>query len=155
MLIWIFNKNIFMNNIYTVIIGGMVSTFSYVLSKIMKIQYTVPENPIGILGLLLNLASLFFIPFNFIFIFKAPEYLLISLATITGAHFFPYAWFYKTKWYAIFAGEIVIGIFVLGIALKIEKIYFMALYMFISLGIMAAILYKESINKQKNEPGAV
>ncbi|MDR1893558.1 MAG: hypothetical protein LBQ61_02545, partial [Spirochaetales bacterium] len=26
MLIWIFNKNIFMNNIYTVIIGGMVST---------------------------------------------------------------------------------------------------------------------------------
>jgi hypothetical protein len=147
MLIWFFNKDIFMNNILSVIIGGMVSTFAYFLSKITKIPFSVPENHLGILGLILNLSSLFYVPFNFLLLFFVPEYLIISLATITGAHFFGYFWLYKTIWYAVFAAIIVIGSFLIKLLFPFEMIYFIPLFMFIVLGILSIILYKETKNK--------
>jgi hypothetical protein len=147
MFIWFFNKDIFMNNIFSVIVGGMVSTFAYFLSKFTKIPISVPENHLGILGLILNLSSLFYIPFNFLLLFFVPEYLIISLATITGAHFFGYFWLYKTIWYAVFAVIIVIGAFLIKLLLPFEMIYIIPLFMFIALGTLSIILYKESKNK--------
>jgi hypothetical protein len=147
MLIWVFNNDIFMNNLFSVIAGGMVSTFAYFLSKFTKIPFSVPENHLGILGLILNFSSLFYIPFNFLLLFFVPEYLIISLATITGAHFFGYFWLYKTIWYAVFAGIIVIGVFLIKLLLPFEMIYIIPLFMFIALGILSVILYKESKNK--------
>lgn len=149
--IWIFGKNIFYNNLSTAILSGMVSIFAFVFSKITKIPYSVPENPLGILGLILSLSSIFYIPFNFLLLFKVPDYFVISLATITGAHFFPYFWFYKTKWYGIFAGVITVSIFLMGVFLPNGKEYVVALFMFILLGLLSIILYKESTIKRKSD----
>jgi len=53
---------------------------------------------------------------------------------ITGGHFFPYAWFYKTKLYAVFAGIITIGAMTLGLILPLTEIYFIPIFMSVSLG---------------------
>jgi hypothetical protein len=143
-IIWFLGKNIFYNNLATAILSGMVSIFAFIFSKAMKIPYSVPENPLGILGLILSISSIFYIPFNFLLLFKVPEYLIISMATITGAHFFPYFWFYKTNWYIIFSGIIIMAILFMGIFLPFDKIYFLPLFMFITLGILSIILYRES-----------
>ncbi|MDR0380639.1 MAG: hypothetical protein LBH86_01405 [Oscillospiraceae bacterium] len=148
MLIWLLNKDVFMNNLFSVIVGGMVSTFAYFLSRLTKIPFSAPENHLGILGLILNLSSLFYIPFNFLLLFFVPEYLITSLATITGAHFFGYFWLYKTVWYAVFAGVIVIGVFLIKLLLPFEMIYMIPLFMFLALGVLSIILYKESKNKR-------
>jgi hypothetical protein len=146
--IWSFNKDLFMNNLFSVIVGGMVSTFAYLLSKLTRIPFSVPENHLGILGLILNLSSLFYIPFNFLLLFFVPEYLIVSLATITGAHFFGYFWLYKTIWYAVFAGIIVMGVFLIKLLLPFEMIYIIPLFMFTALGLLSILLYRESKNKQ-------
>jgi hypothetical protein len=148
--IWFFGKNIFYNNLSTAILSGMVSMFAFIFSKVLKIPYSVPKNPLGMLGLILSLSSIFFIPFNFILLFKVPDYLVISLATITGTHFFPYFWLYKTRLYAIFSGIIVIGVFFMGVLLLNKREYLIALFMFTTLGILSMALYKESKIKEKN-----
>ena len=38
----------------------------------------------------------------------------MALAIITGAHFFPYAWFCQTKSFAVMAGVITIGAAYIG-----------------------------------------
>ena len=57
----------------------------------------------------LNLAQLFYFPFLFFILRDNPTYFVMTYVIITGAHFFPYAWFYDEIGYAIFAGIISVG----------------------------------------------
>jgi len=60
---------------------------------------------------------------------------------ITGGHFFPYAWFYKTKLYAVFAGIITIGAMTLGLILPLTEIYFIPIFMSVSLVVLTILLF--------------
>ena len=77
-----------------------------------------------------------------------PDYFLMTYAIITGAHLFPYAWFYKTKWYAIFAGLIALGSLFLGLFMPNEKMYFIAILTSISLFMLTIFLYFDTIKKR-------
>ena len=70
---------------------------------------------------------------------------------ITGAHFFPYAWFYKTNLYAVFAGIISVGAMTLGLILPIEKMYFLPLFMSVCLITLTILLFSDSIKKKSNQ----
>jgi hypothetical protein len=69
---------------------------------------------------------------------------------ITGGHFFPYAWFYKTNLYAAFAGIISIGAMALGLILPIEKMYFIPVFMSVSLIILTILLFFDSTKKKSS-----
>ena len=71
-------------------------------------------------GLWLNFAQLFYFPFLVFILLAYPEYFIMTYAIITGAHFFPYAWYYKSAPYAIMAGIISVGAMVLGLFLSPE-----------------------------------
>jgi hypothetical protein len=79
---------------------------------------------------------------------KMPDYFIMTYAIITGGHLFPYAWFYRTNWYAIFAGIIVLGSLFLGLSLPNEKMYFVALFTSISLFILTICLYFDTMKKR-------
>jgi hypothetical protein len=70
-------------------------------------------------------------------------------AIITGGHLFPYAWFYKTNLYAIFAGFITIGSLLFGLTLPIEKIYIIPIFLSGLLLLLTVLLYFDSRYKQK------
>jgi len=70
-----------------------------------------------------------------------PDYFIMTYAIITGAHLFPYAWLYKTKWYAIFAGVIAVGALILALALPNEQMFFVALYTSFLLFVLTVGLY--------------
>jgi CHASE2 domain-containing sensor protein len=77
-----------------------------------------------------------------------PDYFAMVYVIITGAHFFPYAWFYKTNLYAIFAGIISFGALILGLILPVEKTYLVPVFMSASLVVLTILLYVDSKKKQ-------
>jgi len=80
---------------------------------------------------------------------KIPDYFILVYAIITGGHFFPYAWFYKTNWYAIFAGIIVVGVLLLGLFLPNDKMFLVAIFTSILLFILTICLYFDTTKKMK------
>lgn len=82
---------------------------AYALGKLFNTSWKIENNRLNDLGLWLNMAQLFYFPLLFVVISKDPKDLPMALGIITGAHFFPYAWFYQTKAYAVIAGLIAIG----------------------------------------------
>lgn len=87
---------------------------AFLFSKVFKTSWNIVGNPLNSLGLWLNFAQLFYFPFVFIFFANNPVQMPMALAIITGAHFFPYAWFYQTKSYAFMAGFISISSAIIG-----------------------------------------
>ena len=79
-----------------------------------------------------------------------PEYFVMVYIIITGAHLFPYSWYYKTSVYAIFAGIISFGALVIGLVTTGEHIYFIPLFMSVSLITLTILLYFDSKKKQYN-----
>ena len=79
---------------------------------------------------------------------KSPDYFVMVYAIITGAHFFPYAWFYKTIWYALFAGIIVAGALVFGLILETGSMYYLPGLMSPALLVLSALLYFDFRKKQ-------
>lgn len=100
--------------LYTFFCTAPIMPLAIVFSKVFKTSWKIPGNPLNPLGLWLNIAQLFYFPFVFIFFSNSPEQFVMAFAIITGAHFFPYGWFYNTKAYAIMAGVISIGAALLG-----------------------------------------
>jgi hypothetical protein len=76
-----------------------------------------------------------------------PDYFIMVYAIITGGHFFPYSWLYKTNWYAIFAGLIVVGALVLGLVLPAEKMFLLPLSMSLTLVVLTIFLWIDVRNK--------
>ena len=100
--------------LFTFFAVGPMMPLAWAFSKLLKTAWTVENNPLNPLGLWLNFAQLFYFPFIFIAFNRNPEQMPMALAIITGAHLFPYAWFYKTKAYAIMAGVISVGAAIIG-----------------------------------------
>ncbi len=86
---------------------------AFLFSKIFKTKWKTENNPIEPLGLWFNFAQLFYFPIIFIILYLNPRLMPIMLGIITGAHFFPYSWFYKNLAYAIIGGIISFGLMVL------------------------------------------
>jgi hypothetical protein len=114
-MIWNLQISTYNQSILTFSISGLLLPLAWIFGKIMKTAWTVDGNPLNKVGMIFNLAQLFYFPFLFILLRNKPEYFALGYAIITGAHFFPYAWYYKTNWFGIFAGLISFGSWMLTI----------------------------------------
>jgi hypothetical protein len=130
------------------ITGGPMLPLAFLFSKLLKTNWNIKDNPLQSLGLWLNFAQLFYFPFLIFTMIKMPDYFIMTYSIITGAHLFPFAWFYKTNWYAIFAGIIVLGSLFFGLVLPNEKMFFIALFTSISLFMLTIFLYFDTMKKK-------
>jgi hypothetical protein len=113
----------------TFFVGALTLPLAWGLSKLFRTIWTLPHNPLQPLGLWLNFAQLFYFPF-LIFIFSAhPAYFIMTYGIITGAHFFPYAWFYKAPPYAAMAGVISVGSLVIGLRTATTAAYWVPVFL--------------------------
>ncbi|EKD31877.1 MAG: hypothetical protein ACD_77C00226G0001 [uncultured bacterium] len=145
--IWTLNGSSYDKSILTFIVGSLMLPLALLLSKVLKTVWTNKDNPLQPLGLWLNFAQLLYFPFLIFTLMKMPDYFAMVYVIITGAHFFPYAWFYKTSLYAIFAGIISFGALALGLLLPVEKTYLVPVFMSASLVILTVFLYLDSKKK--------
>lgn len=143
--IWNLSFKPYDKSVLVFIVGGPMLPLAFLLSKLLKTNWKIKDNPLQQLGLWLNFAQLFYFPFLIFTMIKMPDYFIMTYSIITGAHLFPFAWFYKTNWYALFAGIIVLGSLFLGLILPNEYMFFVALFTSISLLILTICLYFDTI----------
>ena len=133
--------DIIRKNLFTFYTTGLMFPMSIFISKIIKADWNTNDNPLGKLGLYLNLAQLMYFPILFWAFSKNPEYMIIFFSVITGAHFFPYGWFYNTKAYFIIAPIISITVMLLGWKIIRINLWQIPLVMIFLLIILSSWLY--------------
>lgn len=150
--IWAQDDISYQKSIYTFIVGGAMLPLAFGLSKVFKTTWKVEHNPLDPLGLWFNFAQLFYFPFLIFFLLKWPDYFLMGYVIITGAHFFPYAWYYQESGYAILAGVIPIGSLLIALLMPVSQFYLIGVFMVICLLVLAAWLYLSYRSKAKTDP---
>ena len=139
--IWTLPFTSYDKSVLTFIVGGLMLPMAYGLSKVLKTQWKVPDNPLQPLGLWLNFAQLFYFPFLVFVLLKQPDYFIMTYVIITGAHFFPYAWFYNEKPYAVMAGIISVGALLIGLNIEAPQMYLLGIFMGLGLLFLVGLLY--------------
>lgn len=147
--IWALPYSSYNKSIFTFMSGSITIPLAWLFSKILKTSWKTENNPLEPLGLWLNFAQLFYFPFLVFVLLKYPDFFVMSFAIITGAHFFPYAWYYKSNAYAIMAGVISVGSMMIGLMTDPEKMYFIGWFMVFSLAILAVLLFLSYKNNEK------
>ncbi|MGM0438180.1 MAG: DUF7010 family protein [Bacillota bacterium] len=138
--------SIIRKNIFTFYSTGLMFPMSIFIAKIINAEWKTNDNPLGKLGLYLNLAQIMYFPLLFWAFSKNPEYMIIFFSVITGAHFFPYGWFYNTKAYFIIAPITSITVMLLGwniINKNLWQIPLVMIFLFIILSCWLYIDYKK------------
>ncbi|WP_461141046.1 DUF7010 family protein [Spirosoma pomorum] len=150
--VWTLDVTPYTQSILTFCVGAPMLPVAFALSKVFKTAWTVKNNPLQPLGLWLNFAQLFYFPLLFFVLGKMPLYFVMTYAIITGAHFFPYSWFYRNTLYAVFAGIVSIGSFLLALWLSNEHMYVVPFFVSASLAVLTGLLY---LNYQKRYQSAL
>lgn len=146
--VWTLEYSAYNKSVLTFIVGSFMLPMAFLLSKVLKTAWTIKENPLQPLGLWLNFAQLFYFPFLIFVLIKMPESFVMTYVIITGAHFFPYSWYYKTPYFAIFGGIISVGALLLELTLGTDQTYLIPLAMGILLLILTFFLYLDSHSKK-------
>ncbi|SDX86525.1 hypothetical protein SAMN05444411_110140 [Lutibacter oricola] len=153
-LIWKFTTNTSYDKaIFTFIIGSLLLPLALLLSKLFKTTWKIKENPLQPLGLWLNFAQLIYFPFLIFILLKFPDYFIMAYAIITGAHLFPYAWYYNETPYAIIAILISVGALFIALFIDVSNIYyipFLTCLLLVILGVWLTISSKK-LNANKIE----
>jgi hypothetical protein len=126
--IWTLEYTSYNRSILTFMTGAILLPLAFGLSKILGTNWKVKDNPLQPLGLWLNFAQLIYFPFLIFVLIEYPDYFILAYAIITGAHLFPYAWFYDEIGYAVWAVIISAGTLLITLNIEIEKIWIIPLF---------------------------
>jgi len=136
-IIWRFTENTsYEKSIFTFISGALLMPLAFGFSKILKTTWKIKNNPLEPLGLWLNFAQIIYFPFLVFVLIKYPDYFIMAYAIITGAHLFPYTWFYDETGYAVAAVIISVGSMLFALYLGPEQIFFIPVFTSIALLIL-------------------
>ncbi|MBO1004577.1 DUF7010 family protein [Pseudogracilibacillus auburnensis] len=128
-------------NIFILMTTGLMFPLSVLMAKVLKAEWKFKKDtPLADLGLYLNLAQFIYFPIVFWALIKSPTEMILFFAIITGAHFFPYGWFYHTNVYYIFAPITAVLVTIIGFFAN-GKLWLIPLTIVILLLIMILLLY--------------
>jgi hypothetical protein len=148
--IWTMDFSPYNKSVLTFMFGAVLLPLVFGLSKIFKTNWKIKDNPLQPLGLWLNFAQLIYFPMLIFMLIKNPDYFIMTYAIITGAHLFPYAWFYDEIGYAVTAIVISVGSLIIGLTVGPERIFFIPVFTAVVFSIFAIwILYN---NKKRIKP---
>ena len=127
----------------TFFVGALMLPLAWGLSKVFGTTWTLPHNPLQPLGLWLNFAQLFYFPFLMFMFSYHPAYFIMTYGIITGAHFFPYAWFYQAPAFAGAAGIISVGCLFIGLRTAATAPYWVPVFVAGSLLVLGGLLWAQ------------
>ena len=87
---------------------------SFLISKILKIQFQDKSNPLNNLGILFSANQMIYLLIAMWVYPTLPDKMLMVIAMIFGAHLLPYSWLYKSKTYMIMSVLIPIASLIVG-----------------------------------------
>lgn len=147
--VWLLPNSASRNGFITFFVGALLLPLARLLSQPLRTTWTLPHNPLQPLGLWLNFAQLFYFPLLMFVFGRYPQHFIMAYGIITGAHFFPYAWFYRAPAFAVMAGVISMGCLVLGLRLSPGHLYLLPAFVAASLAVLAALLVRSYRQNQR------
>ena len=113
-------------NLLTFCCTAPLLPISFLISKIIRVDFQNKENPLTNLGVLFSVNQILYLLIAMWIYPTIPDKMLMVIAMIFGAHLMPYSWLYKSKSYFILS--IIIPIVALIMGLKFET-YILAIVM--------------------------
>lgn len=126
--VWSLEYTAYNKSVLTFIVGAALLPLALGLSKLLKTNWKVQDNPLQPLGLWLNFAQLIYFPFLIFILIKDPDYFIMTYGGITGAHLFPYAWLYDEAGYAVCAVVISFGVLCLALNISVAIMWVVPLF---------------------------
>ncbi len=108
-------ENIITKNLLTFCFTTPLLPLAYMISKIIKAEFSVKNNPLNKLGILFSYNQFLYILIAMWVYPTVPDKMVMVLAVIFGAHLMPFGWLYKSKAYSVMSVIISFGIFIIGI----------------------------------------
>ncbi len=130
-------------NLLTFCCTAPLLPLSFILSKIIKVDFQNKGNPLTNLGVLFSVNQILYLLIAMWIYPTVPEKMLMVIAIIFGAHLMPYSWLYKSKSYFILS--IIIPIAALIIGLKFEP--FVLAILMIGFEVLFSILLINEVKK--------
>ena len=145
LIVWLTNLPILTKNLLTFCCTAPLLPLSFLVSKILKIQFQDKSNPLNNLGILFSANQMIYLLIAMWIYPTLPDKMLMVIAMIFGAHLLPFGWLYNSKSYI--ALSIIIPILALIVGQNCEN-YILALMMIIIEIIFSVLLFFE--NKKKS-----
>lgn len=120
------NLPILTKNLLTFCCTAPLLPISFLISKILKIQFQDKSNPLNNLGILFSVNQIIYLLIAMWIYPTMPDKMLMVIAMIFGGHLLPYSWLYSSKTYMLFS--IIIPILSLIVGLNFEN-YVLAIMM--------------------------
>ena len=108
-------ENTTTRNLLTFCFTTPLVPLAYMISKIIKAEFSINDNPLSKLGLLFSYNQFLYILIAMWVYPTVPDKMVMVLAIIFGAHLMPFGWLYKSKAYSVMSVLISITIFIIGI----------------------------------------
>lgn len=133
-------------NLITFCCTAPLMPLSYLISKIIKVDFQNKDNPLTNLGVLFSVNQMVYLLIAMWIYPTIPEKMVMVLAMIFGAHLMPYSWLYKSKSY--FALSIIIPVVALIVGLNFEPFILAAIMIVVE--IIFSILLSFEVKKLKD-----
>lgn len=107
--------HILTKNLLTFFFTAPLMPLAFMISKIIKVDFTNKDNPLTNLGVLFSANQMLYLLIAMWIYNAVPEKMVMILAIIFGAHLLPYSWLYKSKSYLALSIFIPIATLIVGV----------------------------------------
>jgi len=102
-------------NLLTFCFTAPLVPLAFLISKLIKVDFSNKENPLTNLGILFSVNQMLYLLIAMWIYNAMPEKMVMVLAMIFGAHLLPYGWLYKSKSYMGLSVIIPIAALIVGL----------------------------------------
>ena len=141
MIVQLMDLPILTKNLLTFCCTAPLMPISFLISKILKIQFSDKTNPLNNLGILFSINQMIYLLIPMWLFTAMPDKMLMVFAMVFGGHLLPFSWLYNSKSYMILS--IIIPILSLIAGLNFEN-YILAIMMIIIEIIFSVLLFVEN-----------
>jgi len=121
--------DILTKNLLTFCFTAPLVPIAFMVSKIIKAEFSTQDNPLNKLGLLFSLNQFLYILIAMWVYPTVPDKMVMVLAIIFGVHLLPFGWLYKSRAYFVMSviisfAALIIGIMFNAVVVSIVMIIF-------------------------------
>lgn len=115
LVVWLLPQETITKNLLTFCFTTLLVPLAYMISKIIKADFSMNDNPLSKLGLIFSCNQFLYILIAMWVYPTVPDKMVMVLAIIFGAHLMPFGWLYKSKAYSVMSVLISFTVFIIGI----------------------------------------
>lgn len=134
------NYPILTKNMLTFCATAPLVPLAYMISKLIKIEFSDKSNPLNQLGILFSINQMIYLLIAMWVYPTVPDKMVMVIAMIFGAHLLPYAWLYSSKIYGMMSIIVPISALVVG---NFCEVYVLAILMVVYEIVFSLVLTME------------